>query len=127
MKAFSNSMGSSRSIGERMNALTEEVDTVVLIVDENKNIAVVHSPKNPGGTRTRPTHKISCMVGIGPKATCVVLSEDQAVLECNIKTPALNVLKACTSKADVKALPTPGNTTAVTFKGSAAFMFQPPG
>ena len=125
MGSFSLSMSSSQSADARMNSLTEDVDTVIFIADENKKVAVIHSPKNHGGTRTRPTNKISCLVGLGPQAACVVLNETQALFDCNIRTPTLDELEECTSSEEVKALDPPGLLAPVTFEGSASFIPAP--
>ena len=63
MFAYSNSMNLSRSFDERLIALMEEIDMVILLADKDKKIAIVHNPKNFGGTRTRPTNKIACLIG----------------------------------------------------------------
>ena len=125
MESFSLSMSSNQSNGARLNSLMEDVDTVIFIADENKKVAVIHIPKNHRGTRTRPTNKISCLVGLGPQAACVVLNVTQALLDCNICTPTLDELEQCTSSEKVKALEPPGVLVSVTFKGSAAFIPAP--
>ena len=125
MESFSLSMSSTQSIGVRLNSFAEDVDTVIFIADLNKKVAVIHSPKNHGGTRNRPTNKISCLIGLGPQAACVVLNESQAVSDCNIRTPTLDELEECTTKEDVKALDPPDNNTPVTFEGSASFIPAP--
>ena len=57
-------------------ALVEDVDTMILLADEDKKIAIVHSPKNFGGMRTQhPTNEIACFIEIEPQATCVILNE----------------------------------------------------
>mmetsp|Transcript_12865 Transcript_12865/g.27933 ORF Transcript_12865/g.27933 Transcript_12865/m.27933 type:complete len:153 (-) Transcript_12865:66-524(-) len=125
MESFSLSMSSNQSMGARLKSLTEEVDSVIFIVDENKKVSVIHSLKNHGGTRTRPTNKNSCLIGLGPQAACVVLNESQAVLDCNIHTPTLDEIEECTTKEDVRALEPPGNLAPVTYEGSASFIPAP--
>ena len=124
MRLFSLLMSSKRSSVERLNSLTGDEDTVIFIADENKKVTVIHSPKHHGGTRT-PTDKISCLIGLGPQAVCVILNESQAVLDCNIHTPTLDELEECTSPEDVKALEPPGELAVVTFEGSASFIPAP--
>ena len=115
-------MSSENSDDARVKSLTEEVDTVILIANENRKVVVIHSPKNHGGTRTRPTNKVSCLIGTGPQATCVILNEKQAIVDCNIMTPDLDDLRGCTLKEDVVALQP---SVQVTFTGSASFIPAP--
>ena len=51
MFAYSKSMNSSRNFNEKMITLVEDVGTVILLADEDKRIAIAHSPKTFGGTR----------------------------------------------------------------------------
>ena len=122
MEAFGEAMSSENSDDARVKSLTEEVDTVILIANENREVVVIHSPKNHGGTRTRPTNKVSCLIGTGPQATCVIRNKKQAVADCNIMTPDLDDLRGCTSKEDVVALQP---SVQVTFTGSASFIPAP--
>ena len=122
MEAFGEAMSSENSDEARVKSLTEEVDTVILIADENREVTVIHSPKNHGGTRTRPTNKVSCLIGTGPQATCVILNEKQAIEDCDIKTPVLDDLIGCNSKTDVIALQP---SVQITFTGSASFIPAP--
>jgi hypothetical protein len=66
LEAFSNILSSGDSNKAKLRALVEEIDTVILAADLNKNIMILHSPKNSGGTRSRPEDKVVCMLGVGP-------------------------------------------------------------
>ena len=48
----------------------------------NRNIIIMHSPTNFGGTRSRKTNKNMCLMGLGTIPTGVLLDED-SVLESN--------------------------------------------
>ena len=39
---------------EMLQSLVEEIDTVILAANVNNKIMILHSPKNFGGTRSRP-------------------------------------------------------------------------
>jgi hypothetical protein len=84
--SFSHAMAASRSQRDRILALTEETDSIIFVADEEGLITVIHSPKNLGGTRTRPSNKVIGLVGMGPLATPVVLNIEQAVATCEIRT-----------------------------------------
>jgi len=73
LPAFSRTLDANSSYEAKLKDLTEEIDTVILAADANKKLAVFHSPKNFGGTRTRPDNKVACLIGLGIKATPVIL------------------------------------------------------
>ena len=54
LQAFSDVLGSEVSFEAKIRDLVDEIDTVILIADANRNIMLLHSPKNFGGTRSRP-------------------------------------------------------------------------
>jgi hypothetical protein len=45
--------------------MVEEIDTIILAADASRNIMILHSPTNFGGTRTCPDNKVACMFGLG--------------------------------------------------------------
>ncbi len=59
LQAFSDILSSEDSNEAKLRALVEEIDTIILAADLNRNIMILHSPKNLGGTRSRPKTK-SC-------------------------------------------------------------------
>ena len=64
MAAFSSILESGLSEEEKLRSLVEEIDTVILAADANNKIMILHSPKNFGGTRSRPDNKVVCMLGM---------------------------------------------------------------
>jgi hypothetical protein len=54
MQAYSDTFESGHSDIEKLRSVVEEIDTVILAADANKNVLVFHSPKNFGGTKTIP-------------------------------------------------------------------------
>ena len=121
MGAFSIALKAGNSKIEKLSALTEE-GTVFVAADSDKQIVLFHHPKNLGGTRSRTTDKIVCLVGFGSETTCVQINEKIALLDCNTVTPTLDELSACETKEDVKALEIPDQNGMVTFPGSAVFI-----
>ena len=71
LQAFSDVLGSEVSTEAKIRDLVDQIDTVILIADANRNIMLLHSPKYFGGTRSRPDNKVSCMIGLGARATSV--------------------------------------------------------
>ena len=126
--SFSHAMAASRSQRDRILALTEETDSIIFVADEEGLITVIHSPKNLGGTRTRPSNKVIGLVGMGPLATPVVLNIEQAVATCEIRTPLVVTIHACTTAEQFAALVAPDEDAvedAAIYPGSAAFIPAP--
>ena len=62
--AYCNALNSNISPIDELKLLAEELNTVMLMVDENKKISIIHHPRNFGGTMTRPSNKVTCIVGV---------------------------------------------------------------
>ena len=105
-----------------MISLTQEIDTVIFGASNDGSINLFHSPKNFGGTRTHPTNKVGCLMGLGTQATCVQLDLKSALKSCNIKTPILDALTSCKTKEEFEALQC---SSVMTFPGSAIFISAP--
>jgi hypothetical protein len=78
LQAFSDILSAGVSNEAKLRDLVDEIDSVILGADPNKNIMIFHSPKNYGGTRSRPELKVSCMLGLGARATPVLLDLNSA-------------------------------------------------
>jgi hypothetical protein len=59
--------------------IIEEIDTVILAADKSRYFMILHSPKNFGGTRTCPDNKVSCMLGLGSLAICILVDLNTAL------------------------------------------------
>jgi hypothetical protein len=73
LQAFIDIISSGDSNNAKLQALVEEIDTVILAANASRNIMILHSPKNFGGTRTHYNSKVVCMLGLGPQAICLLL------------------------------------------------------
>jgi hypothetical protein len=105
--------------------LVKEIDTVILAADASKNIIILHSPKNFGGTRTCPDNKIVCMLGLGPHAIWVLLDLKMAFTDLSIMVPLVQDLAGCISAEQVQNIPAPEENSLVGFEGSAIFIPSP--
>ena len=84
-----------------------------------------HSPKSFGGTRSRPKNKVSCMIGFGARATCVLPVLQSAFAYVRIFIPSVQELGGCTSAEDIANLPAPAQNGVVGLEGSAIFIPGP--
>ena len=62
---------------------------------------LLHSPRNFGGTRTRPANKLVCMLGIGPQAVSILVDLNSAIANCDIIVPTVDELSGCTTAQEV--------------------------
>jgi hypothetical protein len=125
LEAFSNILSSGDSNEAKLRALVKEIDTVILAADSNKNIMILHSPKNFGGTRSRPKNKVVCMLGIGPRATYILPNSNTALADIQIVVPTVQDLAGCESPKEVANIPAPEENGLVGVKGSAIFIPGP--
>jgi hypothetical protein len=121
MQMYSDTFESGHSDIEKLHSVVEEIDTVILAADANKNILIFHSPKNFGGTRTRPKNKLIRLIGLGAQATWVQLNLRTALTNCNIIVPEVNEIAGCTTAKEVNNIPIPDKNGVVNFKGLAIF------
>ena len=84
-----------------------------------------HSPKNLGGTRSRPENKVLCMIGFGARAICVLPVLQSAFADVRIVVPSVHELGGCRSAEDVANLPVPAQIGVVGLEGSAIFIPGP--
>jgi len=98
----------------KLRDLVDEIDTVILAADANKNVMLFHSPKNLGGSRSRPENKVLCMIGFGARATCILPVLQSAFADVRIVVPSVNQLGGCKSAEDVENIPVPNQNGVVT-------------
>ena len=125
MAAFSAALGAEASEATKISTLTEDTDTVFLAADSSRQVNIFHSPKNFGGTRMRPTHKVVSLIGFSSAASCTQIDLTTALANKNIVTPTVNELAACTTREEVAALELPPENGLVGFEGSNIFIPAP--
>jgi hypothetical protein len=125
LEAFRNILSSGDSNEAKLQALVEEIDTVILAADSNNNIMILHSPKNFCGTRSRPKNKVVCMLGVGPQTTYILPDLNTALADIQIVVPTVQDLAGCKSAKEVTNIPAPEENGLVSFKGSAIFIPGP--
>ena len=126
MAAFGLALAAGINTQTKLNSLTEDIDTVLFIADDEGRIQALHSPRNFDGTRTRKTNKVGCLVGFGSQAMTVLLSKSQSTGDCNIVTPKIEDTSNCATKEQIEALVCPDqDSTTVTFLGSNTFIPAP--
>ena len=95
MEAFSIALQSGKTTDAKIAAIAGDQNIFILGSDGEKGVRIVHSPKNLGGNLNRPSNKVACLIGLGPRATPVTLSLETALADCKIVTPSFEILSNC--------------------------------
>jgi hypothetical protein len=122
LQSFSDILSAGLLEELKLKQLVEEIDTVILAADANKNILILHSPKNFGGTRSRPSNKVICMIGLGNQGTYISINLNSALADHCIAIPSFSDLADCKMAEDNANLPTPEEDSTIGFKGSSVFI-----
>jgi hypothetical protein len=122
LQSFSDILSAGLLEERKLKQLVEEIYIVILAADANKNILILHSPKNFGGTRSRPSNKVVCMIGLGNQGTYISINLNSAFADHCIAIPCFSELADCTTAEDVANLPTPGEDSTIGFEGSSVFI-----
>jgi hypothetical protein len=80
---------------EKLQSLVEEIETVILAANTIRNIMILLSPKNFGGSRICPDNKVTCMLGSVSQAVCILVDLNTALVNCNIIVPLVQELSKC--------------------------------
>ncbi len=121
LQAFSKILGSGDSNEGKLWALVKEINTVILAADSNRNIMILHSPKNFSSTRSHPENNVVCMLGVGLQATCILLDLNMAFRDLQPVVPSVHNLAGCDAANKVTNISEPKESGVVGFKGSAIF------
>ncbi len=92
---------------EKIINLIKEEDTVALVIGKVGQIKILHSFKQFGGTRTRPTLKVGCLFGNGAKATAIVVNTDQITASKEITIPSGDAIHECNTIKELKNIKNP--------------------
>jgi hypothetical protein len=122
LRAFSKILNSNNNDVTKLRQLVEEIDTVILAADANNRIMILHSPKNFGGTRTRPENKVVCMLGMGTQAVSILTNLNSALANCNNTVLTVNELSGCTTAQEVEDIQIPAADGLIGFEGSVGVM-----
>ena len=101
--AFIVAMATENSKIEKINAITEDPDSIMLVV-EQKNIKFIHSCKKFGGTRTNPTTTIVGLVGQGARAFPIIIDLEKAVTSKEVLVPSDARIWACKDATKLREL-----------------------
>ena len=114
--AFIVAMAADDSKIEKINTITEDPASIMLVV-EQKKIKFIHSCKKFGGTRTNPTTTVVGLVGQGARAFPIVIDSEKAVTSNEVLVPLDTRIWACKDPIEKREL---DNNTPMTPPAPAA-------
>jgi hypothetical protein len=120
--ALSSMLDADSSIKAKLKDLVEDIDTVILAADTNRKLALFHSPKNFGGTRTRPDDKVACLDKTREQSNSSALDLESDFQSLRIRVPEVLELAVCMTANEVAALEVPGEDTLIGMEGSAIYI-----
>ncbi len=102
MEAFTRALEPHKTYDQKINALTKEINAVVLIVGPYNTIVQSHSWTKFGGTRSQQNTTISCLIGTGAQAIAVTIDHNHAIKGAQTKLPTRNSIDKCKTIDELK-------------------------
>ena len=84
---------------ERINAITEDPDSIILVVKQKK-IKFIHSCKKFGGTHTNLTTTVVGLIGQGARAFPIIIDLEKAVTSKEVLVPLDARIWVCKDATD---------------------------
>ncbi len=106
MKAFSNAFAPATTVAEQVAALVEEIDAAVLLAGPDGTVLRTHSWAKFGGTQSRASATVACLIGTGPRANVVIVDCSRAVVATIVSIPREIDIASCVTVKDLEDLAT---------------------
>jgi hypothetical protein len=100
---FIDAMATENSKIEKINAITEDPDSIMLAV-EQKKIKFIHSWKKFGSTRTNPTMTVVGLIGLGARAFPIVINSTKATTSKEVTFPSDARIWMCKDATELREL-----------------------
>jgi hypothetical protein len=111
MRAFTNAFASTTTLAKRVNTVAKEVNLVVFLVKMSGTVLQMHSWLKFGGMRSCPNFIIVSLIGMGPRASAVIINHGTAVAFLTITLPAVTMTANCKLIGELVALASGGLAT----------------
>ena len=106
--AFVKALSNDKLKNDKINALTEDPNSIVIVADNRRWVKFIHSCKKFGGTCTISTVSIGGLIGSGPKASPIVIGMDVATTATEVKVPPTKKIWHCNNTKELDKLPVNG-------------------
>ncbi len=124
LPGFTGGMDFEANLNVKMTRLNQPL-SFLLVVNDSKEVTIIHQPHNFGGTLLHPTDKVRCLVRTGPNATPIVLNHQSALQSVQAIVPSITDIRACLTVNVLAALATPAADGLVNLKGLNSFFPAP--
>ena len=104
IKAFSEAFVPATTVAEQVATLVEEIDTAVLPAGPDSTSLRTHSWTKFGGTRSRASATVACLVGTGPRANVVIVDCSSTVVTTIVSIPRVIYITSCVTVQDLEDL-----------------------
>ncbi len=106
MKAFSDAFAPAMTVAERVATLVEEINAAVLLAGPDGTVLRTHSWAKFGGTQSRASATVACLIGTGPRANVVIVDCSRAVIATIVLIPREIDIASCVMVKDLEDLAT---------------------
>jgi hypothetical protein len=100
--AFINAMAEKNSKNDKINALMEDPDSIIMVADNSNRVKCIHSCKKFDRTCTKLTTTIGGLIGQGARAFPIVIDEDDATSSKLVRIPTTAKIWACKDTEQLK-------------------------
>jgi hypothetical protein len=104
MKAFTDAFAPATTLAKRVNTLIEEVDAAMLLVGPGGTVLQMHSWAKFDGMHSRPNFIVGSLIGMGPRASAVVINHGAAIASLTVTIPAATEIANCRTIEELVAL-----------------------
>ncbi len=104
MKAFTDAFAPATTLAKRVNTLAKEVDAAMLLIGPSGTVLQTHSWGKFGGTRSRPNFIVGSLIGMGPRASAIIINHGAAIASSTVTTLAATEIANCGMIEELLAL-----------------------
>ena len=106
--AFVKALGNVKTKNDKINALMEDPDSIIVVVNNRCQVKFIHSCKKFDATCTISTVSIGGLVGSGPRASPIIIKVDVATTATEVKIPPTKRIWRCNNTKELDELQTNG-------------------
>ncbi len=102
--AFISAMAEKNLKNDKITALTEDPDSIIMVADNCNRVNFIHSCKKFGGTCTKTATTIGGLISQGARAFPIIINKDNATPSMSVKIPTTSKIWACKDTEQLKNL-----------------------
>jgi hypothetical protein len=102
--AFISAMAEKNLKNDKITALTEDLDSIIMVADNRNRVKFIHSCKKFGGSCIKSATTIGGLIGQGARAFPIIINKDNAMSSTSVKIPTTSKIWACKNTEQLKNL-----------------------